>query len=208
MSDAEPAVVGGKGASLVGLCAAGVVVPEGVVLPTAFFAPWFQQVAESLAWSNLVQAADADLGAACEAVKAVARDLVLSDAQRAVLEPLGSEVMGWEMAAVRSSSPEEDLASASFAGGYETVLGVTATSLEDAVRSCFVSALDARVLRYKAEHGFDPYAPAIAVVRVTSRSPHPSGPKNCVNDPLPSVTATRTPRAGRAWLVVHQSPAS
>ena len=39
----------------------------------------------------------------------------------------------------RSSSPEEDLAGASFAGLYETVLNVEAADLEDAVRRCFLS---------------------------------------------------------------------
>jgi pyruvate,water dikinase len=39
--------------------------------------------------------------------------------------------------AVRSSSPEEDLASASFIGGYETRLGVRPADLDDAVRHCF-----------------------------------------------------------------------
>ena len=66
--------------------------------------------------------------------------------------------------AVRSSSPQEDLAQASFAGGYETRLGVRPTDLDDAVRHCFASSLDERVLVYKKEHGFDVLSPAIAVV--------------------------------------------
>ncbi len=66
--------------------------------------------------------------------------------------------------AVRSSSPEEDLETASFAGGYTTVLGVQPADLEPAVRDCFVSALDERVFVYKQQHGFDVRQPRIAVL--------------------------------------------
>ena len=51
--------------------------------------------------------------------------------------------------AVRSSSPEEDLATASWAGMYATHLGVGLEDLEDAVRSCFASCFDARVVAYR-----------------------------------------------------------
>ena len=65
---------------------------------------------------------------------------------------------------MRSSSPEEDLVSASFAGGYETRLGVRPADLDDAVRHCFASSLAERVLVYKQEHGFDVLSPRIAVI--------------------------------------------
>ena len=68
------------------------------------------------------------------------------------------------MFAVRSSSPEEDLAAASFAGGYETRLGVRAHDLAQALRGCFASALDERVLAYKRDQGFDLLSPRLAVV--------------------------------------------
>jgi pyruvate,water dikinase len=65
---------------------------------------------------------------------------------------------------VRSSSPEEDLVSASFAGGYETMLGVRGDELEQALQHCLASAFDERVFIYKREHGFDVLSPRIAVV--------------------------------------------
>ena len=44
----------------------------------------------------------------------------------------------------------EDLSSASFAGQYETVVGVKGgVEIEDAVRRCWVSAFSSRVLVYK-----------------------------------------------------------
>lgn len=69
-----------------------------------------------------------------------------------------------QMCAVRSSSPEEDLEGASFAGGYETVLGVIKENIEEAVKTCFISCLDERVYLYKKEHGFNVNNPKIAVV--------------------------------------------
>uniref|UniRef100_A0A7S4MCW2 Pyruvate phosphate dikinase AMP/ATP-binding domain-containing protein n=1 Tax=Odontella aurita TaxID=265563 RepID=A0A7S4MCW2_9STRA len=69
--------------------------------------------------------------------------------------------------AVRSSSPEEDLTGTSFAGGYETTLGVAASSSDDlleAVIASFKSMFDHRVVTYKLRHDMPTSAPRIAVV--------------------------------------------
>jgi rifampicin phosphotransferase len=56
-----------------------------------------------------------------------------------------------EPVAVRSSAAAEDLPDASFAGQYETILGVRgATNLLDAIRRCEASALTGRVEQYQA----------------------------------------------------------
>lgn len=52
------------------------------------------------------------------------------------------------MAAIRSSSVEEDGVYSSYAGMYETLLGVTECKLDEAVRVCFGSKFDERVLLY------------------------------------------------------------
>jgi phosphohistidine swiveling domain-containing protein len=62
--------------------------------------------------------------------------------------------------AVRSSASAEDLAGASFAGQYETVLDVDLDQLPDAVRRVFHSAATARVAAYRQAHS---EAGAIAV---------------------------------------------
>jgi phosphohistidine swiveling domain-containing protein len=54
--------------------------------------------------------------------------------------------------AVRSSAAAEDLADASFAGQYETVLDVDLDGLSDAVRRVFDSAASARVAAYRQAH--------------------------------------------------------
>lgn len=154
--------VGGKALSLFRLLDEGLDVPHGAVLRTDFFAPWFASLQATPEWSALVQAAPADWAPICERLKTAARTLDVSPAQQAALDQL-SDLDG-EHFAVRSSSPEEDLVGASFAGGYESVLEVPAADLLAAVRVCFASALDARVLHYKRQQGFDPLRPRIAVI--------------------------------------------
>ena len=162
------ATVGGKGHSLLRMAAEGLPVPPGAVLTTGFFVPWFDRVTETETWRNLTQAPPDDWPPLCAAVKTQCRDLALTPAQNEALadlrEQLGARCGDDALFAVRSSSPEEDLESASFAGGYETRLGVPLDGLDDAIRHCFVSSLDERVLVYKIEHDLDPFAPRLAVV--------------------------------------------
>jgi pyruvate,water dikinase len=66
--------------------------------------------------------------------------------------------------AVRSSSPEEDLSGASFAGNYETYLGIKYDSLEKYILKSFISCLDYRVFKYKLEKGFNVSEIKIAIV--------------------------------------------
>jgi len=54
--------------------------------------------------------------------------------------------------AVRSSASAEDLAGASYAGQYETVLDVGLDELPDGVRRVFASATSARVAAYRQAH--------------------------------------------------------
>nr|WP_157034144.1 PEP/pyruvate-binding domain-containing protein [Sphingomonas sp. Y57] len=66
--------------------------------------------------------------------------------------------------AVRSSSPAEDRADASFAGQYETILGVrTPDQLIEAVIACWASASSTAATAYRIEHG-TPTDAAMAVL--------------------------------------------
>lgn len=160
------AVAGGKGRALVELTGDGFNVPPGTILTTAFFAPWIAAVQESDAWQALASGYAGEPGRMVElaaAVKEQAASLEANAAQRDVLAAVRDEFPDGSLA-VRSSSPEEDLAGTSFAGLYETVLDVDAADLEDAVRQCFLSCLDGRVFTYKLNMGFADPRPAIAVV--------------------------------------------
>lgn len=68
------------------------------------------------------------------------------------------------LVAVRSSSPENDLAGTSFAGGYETTLGVTRESLQSALLTSFASAFDYRIVQYKTQVKMPIDNPKIAVI--------------------------------------------
>ena len=159
--------VGGKGYSLIRMVEAGLPVPPGAVLTTEFFAPWFDEIQASATWTEMADATPDKWGTICNELKDLCPALPLTATQQQALEDLRKNLaaMGDDVLfAVRSSSPEEDLATPSFAGGYETRLGVRPADLEDAVRHCFASSLDERVFVYKKEHGFDVLSPRIAVV--------------------------------------------
>ncbi len=156
------AAAGGKAAALMRLCEAGFDVPRGAVLTVDFFEPWFEQIRSTESWAALVNSAPEQWGERCAAVKAHVDRLPLSTAQQGALSEL--DALDGSRFAVRSSSPDEDLGRASFAGAYETVLGVGRDEIEAGVRRCFASSLDARILRYKQQHGFEPFEPRIAVI--------------------------------------------
>ncbi len=161
------AKVGGKGYSLIRMVEAGLPVPPGAVLTTEFFAPWFDEVRASATWRSLASATPDRWATICDELKRFCRALTLTTTQRQALADLRKQLPALgegALFAVRSSSPEEDLESASFAGGYETKPGVRDHELEQALRYCFASAFDERVFVYKREHGFDALSPRIAVI--------------------------------------------
>src|SRR5713101_8861325 len=66
------------------------------------------------------------------------------------------QLLGNGPVAVRSSAVAEDLADASFAGQYETVLNVHgADALREAIRAVRASAASARAQQYAAAHGLE-----------------------------------------------------
>jgi pyruvate,water dikinase len=156
--------VGGKGLSLVQSASAGLPVPPGFILSVSYFDDWLSPLRATDEFQRFLQAGQDELNAACTALKNRALELQFTSEQSALLAEAVEHFNDTALFAVRSSSPEEDLAGSSFAGGYETVLGVSRATIEDAVRRCFASCLDVRVVLYKREHGFDVSTPKIAVV--------------------------------------------
>ncbi len=146
---------------------AGLCVPPGAVLTTDFFAPWVDTIQASSTWRAFCHAGPDAWSTLCDELKRLCLELVLAAKQRETLEALRNQLPALgegSLLAVRSSSPQEDLVSASFAGGYETRLGVRRQELEQALRHCFASTFDERVFVYKRKHGFDVLSPSIAVV--------------------------------------------
>jgi pyruvate,water dikinase len=122
------ALLGSKAANLARLLGAGFPVPAGVVVTPAALADWDQACTR-------LRTAAAELGGGADRTQGRARRF-----------------------AVRSSAAAEDLAGASFAGQYETVLDVGLDQLPEAVQQVFASAAAARVAAYRQSRQAHPQA--------------------------------------------------
>lgn len=164
--DIEASRLGGKGAALRRMAAQGVPVPPGIIVPSEFFTPWIDAITASRVWQALVQSPAEQWTDRSHEFKQTLLTLPLSAEQREALEQLQAhrQTQGWNLMAVRSSSPDEDQEHDAFAGLYETELGVMPAALEMAIRRCAASALDARLMHYKRERGLSPFEPRIAVI--------------------------------------------
>jgi pyruvate,water dikinase len=160
------------------------------VLSADFFAPWVEGVTSTDVWRDSglkVSSCGEAAVMVCEALKTVAALQTLIPEQQRVLDALKEHMKGWAggLAAVRSSAPEEDGTGQSFAGVFETKLGVTADTLETAVRACFASVFDHRVFAYSGLH-----EPAFAAVvmemvpSITAGVAFSANPLNCDLDEL------------------------
>lgn len=158
---------GGKALALIQMTRAGMAVPPGFVLTVKFFEPWLDSLKKSPAWGAMTQINAGEFGPAAKALQESCRSLQFSIEQKAEFAANLKELRENNHAllyAVRSSSPEEDMEGASFAGGYTTSLGVTLDTLEAAILRAFTSSFDERVFLYKKEHGFRLDQARIAVI--------------------------------------------
>jgi phosphoenolpyruvate synthase/pyruvate phosphate dikinase len=163
----ELAQVGGKAMSLILMTQHGLPVPPGFVLSVAFFEPWLEAIQQTPEWTQVLSSSPDELKQHCDALRALCTALELDETHKAALTQALEALKASgdsSLFAVRSSSPEEDLEELSFAGGYETVLGVREGDLEDALRRSFASCFDERVFVYKKEHGLAVDKPRIAVI--------------------------------------------
>ncbi len=149
----SPARVGGKASSLATLYATeglGSRVPKAHALTVDFFAPWVNEIQSTETFGSLSMKQEEQAKALCAKLRASCLNLSLSKEQSRVIQDISNDMSG-TLVAVRSSAPEEDGSGASFAGAFETKLAVETTSeaLETAVKECFASLWDYRVLLYK-----------------------------------------------------------
>lgn len=154
-------VVGGKARALIEMSKAGFQVPDGFVLPVGFFRAWLEIIKSSKEWERFM---DEHTRENCDFLKTLAEDFSFDDSQRFEIEESMKMFENDGLFAVRSSSPEEDTAIASFAGEYETTLGVNMETLEHAVLESFISMFDIRVVEYKIQNNIPVDDPQIAVI--------------------------------------------
>ncbi len=162
-----PALAGPKAARLADLRRAGLSVPDGFCLT----ADAYRAVLDAAGIAEAARrAAQAERPEARRLALAVRLGLQRAALPAAVTGPL---VDAWRLlagatrapVAVRSSALLEDTPETSFAGQFETYLGVDdETDLVTAVHGCWASLWATRALRYMGSHGVDPATTAMAVL--------------------------------------------
>lgn len=153
--------VGGKGKALIEMTKAGFPVPDGIVLSVDFFAPWVSDVKKTTEWSALLTEVTKEK---CDALQRKTFNFQYTEIQQLELEKHLDELTDVGVFAVRSSSPEEDLVGASFAGLYQTYLGVTRKDLQSSIIKAFASMLDYRVMEYKKQNDLNLKNTSISVI--------------------------------------------
>lgn len=171
---ADEADVGGKLARLADLRKAHVETPPGFAVRASAFSEFVRSSGAGTAiQSFLARVGDPDdldgIGAAAQAIRAAveaaAMPASLVHAITEAYETLSDRCRDLNVpTAVRSSALAEDRADASYAGQYDTLLGVTgAEAVVTAVKRCWASLFNGRALAYRLRAGDDPREGAIAV---------------------------------------------
>ena len=169
LTDAEAApaaAVGPKAATLVRLARAGLPVPDAVCLTAEAYRARLTTAALETAATGV---ASADPPEARRLALRVRLGLLRAPLDPAVGEALVAEyrrlTASGGLVAVRSSALCEDTADASFAGQFDTFLGIgNETDLLTAVHACWASLWSSRALRYMRAHEIDPAHTAMAVL--------------------------------------------
>jgi phosphohistidine swiveling domain-containing protein len=158
--------VGGKGANLIALTAAGFPVPGGFVVTADAYVlfletvPWLESELGHLDFADPHR-----LHGQCEALQARLKQVSMpnpvQDAIHLALDKIGID----EAYAVRSSSTFEDLSNAAFAGQHDTFLNVRGVSqIVEKTRDCFVSLWGDRAVLYRQRQGYSQKETRMAVV--------------------------------------------
>ena len=166
---ADLPLVGGKGANLGEMAAAGFPVPPGFCLTTAAFRRFMAASPDAASVYTLLDAITTD---DVEEVRRVGRQVrqtllavsIPADVAEATLRAW-RELSPDAAYAVRSSATAEDLPGASFAGQQDTYLNVRGeAALLDAVRRCWVSLFTDRAILYRIQNGFSHRDVALSAV--------------------------------------------
>jgi pyruvate,water dikinase len=167
---ADLARVGGKGASLARMAAAGLPVPDGFHVTTAAYKDFVAANNLQPGIIGALRSADPRQPVTLETASYAIHDLFGSarcpaDIADAVARAYQALPGGNPAVAVRSSATAEDLPEASFAGQQDTYLNVCGPeAVLEAARKCWASLWTARAIGYRMKHGIDQKAVQLAVV--------------------------------------------
>ena len=164
---ADSARFGPKAANLAALAQAGLPTPGGFGVDAEAYR--LQMRALGLESSSRLVFGGRDMVARRSALK-IKLDLLQSPVDASIVEPL---MEAWRavtsapgsLGVVRSSALVEDRAGSSFAGQFESFLGLDDdTEYLTAVRSCWAALWATRALRYMATHDLDPADTAMGLI--------------------------------------------
>jgi phosphohistidine swiveling domain-containing protein len=162
--------VGGKGASLARLVAAGLPVPKGFSITTTAYQEFVDHNHLQPAIQQAAAKADASQPRSLENASQAIQQMFLQaeippEVANVIVEAYASLPGTNPAVAVRSSATAEDLPEASFAGQQETYLNVSgAGEVLEATKKCWASLWTARALGYRARQEIAPDNVALAVV--------------------------------------------
>lgn len=167
-------LAGGKGHGLAGMVQAGIPVAPGFVISTRVYRAYLAETGLGARLEEALGALDrsrsGDVNAAAATIEAWFADTPLpaqlsgavKSGYRALCDSVGIADIP---VAVRSSATAEDAKGASFAGEYETYIGLSGTGqVKSHVRSCWASAFTDRALAYAWKMGLSPLDVEMAVV--------------------------------------------
>ena len=164
----DKTAIGPKALSLIRLSRLGLAVPPGFCITAAAFREHLEQ-------NNLLAHLKAAVDELAKTEPQV-KEEVLSALRQAIVEaPLAETTrdeieehynnLGADYVAVRSSGTAEDLPGHSFAGQYDTYLGITnSADCIEAVKKCWASLWTRRAYEYRERNGFDHLTINMAVI--------------------------------------------
>ena len=160
-------LVGGKGANLGEMTAAGIPVPQGFIVTAVAYFDFVEESGIQGKIRSLLEPVDVHDSRQLQDSAEKVQELITSAKMPANIEEEIRKAyvkMGKGLVAVRSSATAEDLPEASFAGQQATFLNIEGEdNVVTAVQECWASLFGARAIFYRAEQGFDHFKVGIAV---------------------------------------------
>ena len=168
--EADLYAVGGKGAALARMAAAGLPVPEGFYLTTAAYRTFVAANHLEAMIRAALDAVDVDQPSTLDrASEQIRRDFASAEIPTEIAGAVAQAYAALEgsapVVAVRSSATAEDLPDLSFAGQQETYLNITGIeNVLASVRLCWASLWTARAIGYRLRHAIPSEGLSLAVV--------------------------------------------
>jgi len=158
----QVSLVGPKAASLCTLRGLGLAVPPCFFVTTEVFKPHLDANGLSAQIASLLEGRNTP-----SALEEIRRLVIRAPLAENLCEQLAAAYrrLGAGTVAVRSSATAEDLPGHSFAGQYETILGVTSwEGCLDAIKACWASLWTERAYEYRSRNGIDHQQVEMAVI--------------------------------------------